>query len=69
MPRLAAVAVSVAIVAAGCALVAGDPPWSGPRILTMSKEHGVHLGDLVVLLLTAAGLLIVWGRQRPRRAS
>lgn len=44
-------------------------PWHGPTILSLSRSHGVHIGDLVALPLLALAVAIghSWPQERPRR--
>jgi hypothetical protein len=44
-------------------------PWHGPTILSLSRSHGVHIGDLVALPLLALAVAIghSWAQERPRR--
>ena len=47
------------------ALIGGHEPWSGPTLFGISSGHGVHLGDLPLVALWAAGLS--WCVRRWRR--
>lgn len=48
-PVLALVAALVLTVAT-VLLVAGHGPWAGPRLIPLSADHGLNLGDVPVLL-------------------
>jgi hypothetical protein len=43
-------------------------PWHGPVILTVSTDHGIHLGDLLALPLLALAVAVVHAqmKERPR---
>jgi hypothetical protein len=43
--------------------VAGSHAWSGPDVLKITSDHGVHLLDLFVLAAGAAGLVACWWAQ------
>ena len=42
------------------ALVAGHHPWDGPEVLEISETHGLHLGDLPVLVAWVVGAGLGW---------
>lgn len=56
-----------------CALaffgVAGHSRFSGPTVLSVTRSHGLHLDDLVVIGFWVVAMLCckaLWDRQPPR---
>ncbi|GGO79193.1 hypothetical protein [Nocardioides deserti] len=63
--RALAVVLGCVVTSLAALSVAGVSPYSGPRILGLSSDHGVHLGDLPVLALWLVGMAcvgVVWRR-------
>lgn len=66
--RVVAATTVVALGAVGAWLVLGNAyPDEGPY-LTVTPRHGIHAGDVVILVvwLTVTVLLVRWARRRPR---
>lgn len=40
--------------------VAGHSRISGPVLVSLTRNHGVHAGDLIVVACWAAGMLLCW---------
>lgn len=55
---------------AAAAWVGGEHRWDGRVVLTLARNHGVHIGDsiAVVPLLLGAGLALWCLQQRPKPA-
>lgn len=47
--------------------VAGNSRLSGRVILSLPSSHGIHLGDLMVMVIGSVGLLAVTALWRGRR--
>jgi hypothetical protein len=45
--------------------VVGSHDWSGPDVLQITSDHGVHLLDLFVLAAGAVALLACWWAKIP----
>lgn len=43
-------------------MLAGSWPLQGPLLLTLGGSHGVHLGDVAVLLLSSAAAVALLRR-------
>ena len=41
-------------------LLDGYHAWSGPEVLAFSSTHGLHLVDLPILAVWAAGVWFAW---------
>lgn len=54
---LAAGALMGALTLLSVAAIMGPSPWEGPLVLTIGGNRGVHQGDVLVLLVWAAGAL------------
>jgi hypothetical protein len=60
---------------AGVMMVAGHAPWEGREIVSLSQDHGIHIGDALALVPVVAGALLArWclrsaGRATARTAS
>jgi hypothetical protein len=55
--RLAVVAT---LVAAGLSWNFNSNPWSGPTVLRLTRSHGVHANDWVMMSLWSAAVVIAW---------
>lgn len=38
------------------ALVAGHHPWEGPELVEFTETHGLHIGDLPILVVSVIGI-------------
>ena len=38
------------------ALIAGHHPWEGPEFLEITETHGLHLGDLPIVVAWVVGI-------------
>ena len=48
-------------VVAAIMVIAGHPPWEGATVITLSRNHGLHKGDVVGLIpLVASAWLAHW---------
>ncbi|MEH3034061.1 MAG: hypothetical protein PGN07_08460 [Aeromicrobium erythreum] len=56
--RLPAVALAAVLTLLTLGALAGHSRLSGPVLLDLGDDHGVHLGDLGVLALYVAGLVL-----------
>ena len=54
--RLIAIAVYLVVSILALLLVAGHGPWTGRVLFTVSDSHGMHSGDVPVVLLWLAGM-------------
>jgi hypothetical protein len=55
----------VVVTVFGILLIAGNGPWSRPRLLLLTDGHGIHIGDLAVLagwLAAACSGIALWRR-------
>lgn len=67
---LLAAVVSLALgLLAGVMMVAGHAPWEGPQVLSLSQDHGLHLGDALALVPVVAGTLLARWCLRSARGS
>jgi hypothetical protein len=65
--RRVRVLVSIAIVILALSGIVGSHGLSGPEVLRITPDHGVHLLDVFVLALAVAGLLVCWWAEMPAR--
>ena len=56
-PQLARLLTAAALSILALMLLLGTNPWAGPRLLPVVPHHGLHVGDVPVLLVWAGGLL------------
>lgn len=54
--RLIAIAIYLIVSILALFLVAGHGPWTGRVLFTVSESHGMHAGDVPVILLWLAGM-------------
>ena len=58
MPRsLPAVVIAGVLSAFAVLLLTGNYVYEGPILLRLREDHGIHLGDVVVVLAWAAALM------------
>jgi hypothetical protein len=62
------VLVSIAIVILAMSGIVGSHALSGPEVLRITPDHGVHLLDLFVLAAGTAGLVACWWSEIPARS-
>lgn len=66
MSRRWLIAVPMVVVTVfGILLIAGNGPWAGPRLVLLTADHGIHIGDLPVLagwLAAAYACTVLWRR-------
>lgn len=56
MSTVARISIVAYLVALTLGMLAGRWPLQGPLLLTLGGSHGVHMGDVVVLLLSSAAV-------------
>ena len=55
---------------AGVMMVAGHAPWEGREVLSLSQDHGLHVGDALALVPVVVGALLArWCLRSPRGAT
>lgn len=54
---------AAALLAAGVRWLWNSNPWSGPTVLTLSADHGVHLHDWLSFVLWWCGARLAVGQR------
>lgn len=63
LPTRSVVLAILVLVVAALALV-DEYPWSGPVLLSLSQDHGVHAADFGIVGLAGAAVLLLAGSAR-----
>jgi hypothetical protein len=60
VPRIPLLLLAAVVSVFALLLLAGYGPWSGPVLMRIGARHGVHEGDLPVLVAWACSMYCCW---------
>lgn len=52
--------VSVGAIGLAALAIEGRHSWSGPELFGLTASHGVHVGDLLIVVLAIVAIFLSW---------